>query len=86
MAIPSVVAAQTLPEIIFSDITMPIMNAHEFARAIRSHSRLSGVKLVALTGFGQVADLVNAIASGFDEHIVKTVDTRKLRQLLCELS
>lgn len=79
-------AAQTLPEVIFSDISMPVMNGHELARAIRSDSQFANVKLVALTGFGQAADRENAIASGFDEHIVKPVDARKLQQLLRELS
>ncbi len=69
-------------DIIFSDISMPVMNGHELARAVRFDPRFSTVKLVALTGFGQIADRENAIASGFDEHIVKPVDARKLRILL----
>lgn len=80
------VAEQTRPEIIFSDISMPIMNGHELARAIRSDSRFTSMKLVALTGFGQLADRENAIASGFDEHIVKPIDARRLGQLLRDLS
>lgn len=79
-------ATESQPDIVFSDISMPIMNGHELARAIRSDSRLSKVKLVALTGFGQLADRDHAMSSGFDEHIVKPVDARKLRQLIRELS
>jgi CheY-like chemotaxis protein len=38
--------------------------------------------LVAVTGYGQERDRDNAIASGFDYHFVKPVDTRKLETVL----
>ncbi len=73
------------PDMIFSDISMPVMNGHELARAIRLDPRCASVKMVAVTGFGQAADRQNAIASGFDEHIVKPIDVHKLRDILGRL-
>ena len=79
-------AIEMQPDLIFSDISMPVMNGHELARAIRSDPRCAQMKLVAVTGFGQAADRQNAIAAGFDEHIVKPIDIHKLRNILGRLS
>lgn len=80
------IALEIYPDLIFSDISMPVMNGHEFARAIRSNPSFAEVKLVAVTGFGQAADRQNAIAAGFDEHIVKPIDIHKLRDILGRMS
>lgn len=79
-------AIEMQPDLIFSDISMPVMNGHELARAIRSDPRCANMKLVAVTGFGQAADRQNAIAAGFDEHIVKPIDIHKLRDVLGRLN
>ena len=78
-------AIEIQPDVIFSDISMPVMNGHELARAVRRDARCSNVKMVAVTGFGQAADRQNAISSGFDEHIVKPIDVHKLRDILGRL-
>ncbi|WP_442512015.1 ATP-binding protein [Novipirellula sp. SH528] len=75
-------AIEYLPDIVFSDISMPNMNGHELAQKIRQTEELGHVRLVALTGFGQDADRQHAIESGFDEHIVKPVDINVVQQLL----
>jgi len=40
------------------------------------------VKLVALTGCGQPSDVVQALISGFDPHLVKPVKLAELSDLL----
>ena len=80
------VATQQKPEVIFSDISMPIMNGHELASQVRANSELSKIYLVALTGYGQEADRLNALQSGFNTHIVKPVDMSVLTSLFKSLS
>lgn len=75
-------ATQVLPDIIFSDISMPKMNGHELARQLRQMPSLQNVRMVALTGFGQDADKLNAISAGFDEHLVKPVDIQVVKKML----
>jgi two-component system CheB/CheR fusion protein len=41
--------------------------------------------LIALTGYGQAADRIVGRNAGFDEHLVKPVDTDQLLQLLAEM-
>ncbi len=71
-----------VPEVILLDINMPGINGYEVARQIRSNAAYNGVKLVALTGYGQDTDLQHTKESGFDHHLVKPVEVDKLEAIL----
>lgn len=62
------------PEVVFLDIGLPGMDGYEIARRLREFPETSGARLIALTGYGQSADLARSRVSGFDEHFVKPVD------------
>jgi PAS domain S-box-containing protein len=70
------------PDIVLLDIGMPGMDGYEVARRIRAHPRGADVRLVALTGWGQVEDKHRAAAMGFDEHLTKPVDPTLLTSVL----
>jgi CheY-like chemotaxis protein len=70
------------PDIILLDIGLPEMDGYEVARRIRALLRLDKVKLVALTGYGQLEDLRQAQEAGFDDHLVKPVDFETLSRCL----
>jgi signal transduction histidine kinase len=70
------------PDIILLDIGLPEMDGYEVARRIRALLRLDKVKLVALTGYGQIEDLRQAQDAGFDDHLVKPVDFETLSRCL----
>ncbi len=70
------------PEVVLLDIGLPGMDGYEVARALRSLGGLDGVLLIALTGYGQDADRHRSQLAGFDHHMVKPVDVRRLRQLI----
>lgn len=71
----------TQPDAAVIDIGLPGMSGYELAQAIRNNSRLNGIRLIALTGYGQSSDRAEAFSAGFDEHVVKPVDP----ELLCRL-
>ncbi len=73
------------PEVIFSDLTMPVMDGHELARQIRERKDLEHVCLVALSGYGQSSDREMAFEAGFDRHLTKPVDFQRLQDLFNEL-
>jgi two-component system CheB/CheR fusion protein len=74
---------QLRPDLALVDLGLPVMNGFELARKIRKNgSTFSRTRLVALSGYGQDADVEAALAAGFDEHLTKPVDLDRLTQIL----
>jgi signal transduction histidine kinase/ActR/RegA family two-component response regulator len=70
------------PHLALLDIGLPGMNGYELARRLRQHHGCAGMRLVAVTGYGQKADIEFALQAGFDEHLVKPVEFEQLEALL----
>ena len=70
------------PDVVLLDIGMPGMDGLEVARRIREKPALDGVRLVALTGWGQSEDIARTRASGFDTHLVKPAGAADLMNIL----
>ena len=64
------------------DIGLPEMNGYEVAKTLRSLPALNGIRLIALTGYGQAVDRERTQLAGFDEHLMKPVDSHALEQAL----
>jgi CheY-like chemotaxis protein len=75
-------ACEFQPRFVVLDIGMPQMNGYEVAEKIRMQRWGRDTVLIALTGWGQVADKRTAIASGFDIHLTKPVDPAVLQSQL----
>lgn len=67
---------------ILLDIGLPDLNGYELAKQIRQRPEGREVLLIALTGWGQPQDKINAEAAGFDLHLTKPVDYPKLLAIL----
>ena len=50
--------------------------------ALRELPDLNGMKLIALTGYGQESDRQKSREAGFDHHLVKPVDLLLLESVL----
>ena len=70
------------PQVALLDIGLPGVDGHELARRLRARPWGRGVRLVALTGWGQPGDRQRAADAGFDEHLVKPVDPERLEAAL----
>ena len=70
------------PDVALLDIGLPEINGYELARRLRVLPQLEGLRLVALTGYGQPEDHERTRAAGFDDHLVKPVDTSTLERTL----
>jgi signal transduction histidine kinase len=70
------------PAIVLMDIGMPRMDGYEAARRIREETE--GIRLIALTGWGQDLDRRKAEAAGFNTHFVKPVDLEQLLSTINE--
>lgn len=79
-------ASALRPHVGILDIGLPGMDGYELARRMRAMSELPGLSLIALTGYGQDSDRRRALASGFDEHVVKPVDCQRICAVLAAVT
>ncbi len=78
-------AERFLPDVVFLDIGMPMLDGHETARLIRQQPWGQRMVLVALTGWGQSEDRRRSKEAGFNHHLVKPADPAVLEKLLLAL-
>lgn len=76
---------QFQPDLVLLDIGMPEMDGYEVARRIREHNSASGVRLVALTGWGQNEDRQRSLEAGFNDHLIKPLSMEDLRKVVASL-
>jgi len=77
--------ARQRPDVAIVDIGMPDLDGHEVARQIRQTEWGRQMVLIAATGWGQESDEREAMGAGFDAHMTKPVDLRKVSALVDEL-
>jgi CheY-like chemotaxis protein len=77
-------AATHRPRVVLLDIGLGGMTGYDVARQLRADDGQAGVRLIALTGFGQEEDRRRSKEAGFDAHVVKPVDPEELQQLLAQ--
>ncbi len=73
------------PHLALLDIGLPDMDGFEVARRIRQDPELKDVLLVALTGYGEEHHQSASSDAGFNQHLVKPVDAKRLLAILAEL-
>ena len=66
------------PDVAVLDIGLPGMDGYELAAQLRRALPAGGVRLIALSGYGQASDRARSQAAGFDGHLVKPVEVRRL--------
>jgi CheY-like chemotaxis protein len=72
-------AERQRPDVAFVDIDLPDISGYEVARQL---ARRGGIRLVAVTGYGQPEDVRRALAAGFDVHLKKPVRLDELERTL----
>src|SRR5262245_63431065 len=73
------------PDVMFLDLNLPKMDGYEVARRLRLEPAMSGMTLVAMTGYGQEEERRRTREAGFHLHLVKPVDFDILQDLLSSL-
>jgi CheY-like chemotaxis protein len=70
------------PDVAFLDIGMPRLSGYQVAEMVRAEPWGREMKLIAVTGWGQADDKVRAQSAGFDQHLVKPIDSTDIDRLL----
>lgn len=78
-----VVAREFHPDVVLLDLDLRgDIDGYEVARRLRDDEVLRAVSLVAVTGFGQAADVERCHEAGFDHHLLKPFHPEGLKSLL----
>ena len=80
-----VAAEQFHPQVVLLDIGLPALDGYQVAKRLRQMPMLQRPCLIAVSGYGQQADVDYAHQSGFDQHLLKPVTTERLTMLLAEI-
>jgi signal transduction histidine kinase/ActR/RegA family two-component response regulator len=78
-------AAARRPELALLDLGMPVVDGYEAARRMRAEPWGQEMTIVALSGWGQHADVQRSRDSGFDSHLVKPASFDALAQVLSRI-
>ncbi len=70
------------PDVILLDIGLPRLDGYEVARSLRVLPESARALVVAVSGYGQPEDRARSRAAGFDLHLLKPVEPRRLLELL----
>ncbi|HEV7816287.1 MAG TPA: ATP-binding protein [Janthinobacterium sp.] len=74
-------AAAQRPELALVDIGLPGMDGYALARCFKQDPATSGMRLVALTGYGAEDSRERALAAGFDLYVTKPISAEQLRRI-----
>ncbi|HZT58339.1 MAG TPA: response regulator [Pyrinomonadaceae bacterium] len=70
--------AESLPDLVVSDIRMPGMDGFQLARQLRSNPRTDLIPIVFLTARDETSDRVAGFRSGVDAYLVKPFEPDEL--------
>jgi signal transduction histidine kinase len=71
-------AKKLKPDLVISDINMPVMNGFDLCRFLKNDKDTLGISVILLTSLSVPNDVVSALESGADNFIVKPYDRKLL--------
>ncbi len=77
--------SQNKPDIILSDVEMPVMDGITFAKAVRAQEELTSVPFLFLSARGSETDKLKGLLSGAIDYLTKPFDDNELLIKLCNI-
>ncbi|MEO0902839.1 MAG: response regulator, partial [Bacteroidota bacterium] len=73
------------PDIIITDVIMPLMDGIEFSKKVKNDSSLNHTPIVMLTAKELTKDRIKGMEAGAEAYLVKPFDTKELKVVLEQL-
>jgi pilus assembly protein CpaE len=67
-----------LPDLVLSDVNMPVMNGLQLALQLRSSSQTASIPILMLSALGQPREVLSGYSAGADEYVTKPVELEVL--------
>jgi len=80
-----VIVAQSLPDLIISDIRMPGMDGYQLVRNLRSNARTRLVPIVFLSAKDETADRIQGFRTGVDAYLTKPFEPEELAAIVAAI-
>jgi DNA-binding NarL/FixJ family response regulator len=80
-----VIIAQTLPDLIISDIRMPGMDGYQLVKSLRSNPRTRLVPIVFLTAKDEISDRIEGFRTGVDAYLTKPFEPEELAAIVAAI-
>lgn len=79
------IVAQSLPDLIISDIRMPGMDGYQLVKNLRSNTRTRLVPIVFLTAKDETADRIQGFRTGVDAYLTKPFEPEELTAIVAAI-
>jgi DNA-binding response OmpR family regulator len=70
------------PDLAILDIGLPDLSGYEVARGLRARADGRHLYIAAVTGWNDAETRVRALEAGFDKHVTKPTDRKKIEEIL----
>lgn len=82
------IVTQLMPDVIISDLGMPLVDGYEFIQRVRQLPVEQGGKIpaIAVTAYAREEDRIAALKAGFQAHLTKPVEATQLLKTVLQLS
>ncbi len=71
-------ASKLMPDLILSDVMMPLMNGYEMIKKIKEDKRLKRIPVILLTAKSEIADKIEGLEFGADDYLTKPFNSKEL--------
>lgn len=74
-----------LPDVLLTDLQMPVMDGSMLLREVRKQPRFAGLKVLAVTAYAMQGDRERVLAEGFDGYVTKPIGVTEFREQIGRL-
>lgn len=78
-------ARERTPDIVLSDIVMPVMDGYATCCAIKSEAKLRHIPVILLTSLNNSSDIVQGLQAGADYYLTKPYDAEYLLSMIASI-